>query len=157
MINLLRVVAVAAVALTSCQNNFEDANNEAIKSSVVVNFVAESTRTSVDTSGDTPIFSWSENETFAALEQTDALAVANSTTYTNVNGKASIAAEFALNPGKEEYEYVVVYPEAGYVSAENVSTAVLALPAAQTMANGSYDPNADLMVSLPVTTAAQPT
>lgn len=157
MINLLRVVAVAAVALTSCQNNFEDANNEAIKSSVVVNFVAESTRTSVNTSGDTPIFSWSENETFAALEQTDALAVANSTTYTNVNGKASIDAEFALNPGKEEYKYVVVYPETGYVSAENVSSAVLALPAAQTMANGSYDPTADLMVSLPVTTAAQPT
>ena len=157
MINLLRVVAVAAVALTSCQNNFEDANNEAIKSSVVVNFVAESTRTSVDTSGDTPIFSWSENETFAALEQTDALAKATSTTYTNVNGKASIAAEFALNPGKGAYQYVVVYPETGYVSAENVSSATLALPAAQTMANGSYDPTADLMVSLPVTTAAQPT
>ena len=157
MINLLRVVAVAAVALTSCQNNFEDANNEAIKSSVVVNFVAESTRTSVDTSGDTPIFSWSENETFAALEQTDALAVANSTTYTNVNGKASIAAEFALNPGKEGYEYVVVYPQTGYVAAESIKAATLALPAAQTMANGSYDPTADLMVSLPVTTAAQPT
>ena len=158
MINLLRVVAVAAVALTSCQNNFEDANNEAIKSSVVVNFVAESTRTSVDTSGDTPIFSWSENETFAALEQTDdALAEATNVAYENVDGKASIDAEFALNPGKEEYKYVVVYPETGYVSAENVSSAVLALPAAQTMANGSYDPTADLMVSLPVTTAAQPT
>lgn len=157
MINLLRVVAVAAVALTSCQNNFEEVTNEVVKGNVVVNFVTESTRTSVDTTGDAPIFSWSENETFAVLEQTDALAKATNVTYENVNGKASIAAEFALNPGKEEYEYVVVYPQAGFVAAESVNSAVLALPAEQTMAEESYDPTADLMVSMPVQTTAQPT
>ncbi len=157
MINLLRVVAVAAVALTSCQNNFEEVTNEVVKGNVVVNFVAESTRTSVDTSGDAPIFSWSENETFAVLEQTDALAKATNVIYENVEGKASIKAELAANPDKGAYQYVVVYPEAGYVSAESVSSAVLALPAEQTMAEGSYDPTADLMVSKPVETAVQPT
>ncbi len=157
MINLLRVVAVAAVALTSCQNNFEEVTNEVVKGNVVVNFVAQSTRTSVDTTGDAPIFSWSENETFAVLEQTDALAEATNVIYENVNGKASIAAEFALNPGKGAYEYVVIYPQAGFVAAESLDKATLALPAAQTMAEESYDPTADLMVSLPVTTAAQPT
>ena len=157
MINLLRVVAVAAVALTSCQNNFEEVTNEVVKGNVVVNFVAESTRTSVDTSGETPIFSWSENETFAVLEQTDALAEATNVIYENVEGKASIKAELAANPGKATYQYVVVYPEAGFVSAENVSSAVLALPAEQTMAEESYDPTADLMVSKPVETTAQPT
>lgn len=157
MINLLRVVAVAAVALTSCQNNFEEVTNEVVKGNVVVNFVAESTRTSVDTTGDAPIFSWSENETFAVLEQTDALAKATNVIYENVDGKASIKAELAANPDKGTYQYVVVYPETGFVSAESVSSAVLALPAEQTMAEESYDPTADLMVSKPVETTAQPT
>lgn len=157
MINLLRVVAVAAVALTSCQNNFEEVTNEVVKGNVVVNFVAQSTRTSVDTTGDAPIFSWSENETFAVLEQTDALAEATNVTYENVDGKASIKAELAANPGKDAYQYVVVYPETGYVSAESLDKATLALPAEQTMAEESYDPTADLMVSMPVQTTAQPT
>ncbi len=157
MINLLRVAAVAAVALTSCQNNFEEVTNEVVKGNVVVNFVAQSTRTSVDTTGDAPIFSWSENETFAVLEQTDALAEATNVTYENVDGKASIKAELAANPGKEEYEYVVVYPQAGFVAAESLDKATLALPAEQIMAEESYDPTADLMVSMPVQTTAQPT
>ncbi len=157
MINLLRVVAVAAVALTSCQNNFEEVTNEIVKGNVVVNFVAQSTRTSVDTTGDAPIFSWSENETFAVLEQTDALAKATNVTYENVDGKASIKAELAANPGKDAYEYVVVYPQAGFVAAESLDKATLALPAEQTMAEESYDPTADLMVSMPVQTTAQPT
>lgn len=157
MINLLRVVAVAAVALTSCQNNFEEVTNEVVKGNVVVNFVAQSTRTSVDTTGDAPIFSWSENETFAVLEQTDALAKATNVTYENVDGKASIKAELAANPGKDAYQYVVVYPQAGFVAAESLDKATLALPAEQTMAEESYDPTADLMVSMPVQTAAQPT
>ena len=157
MINLLRVVAVAAVALTSCQNNFEEVTNEVVKGNVVVNFVTESTRTSVDTTGDAPIFSWSENETFAVLEQTDALAKATNVTYENVDGKASIKAELAANPGKDAYQYVVVYPQAGFVAAESLDKATLALPAEQTMAEESYDPTADLMVSMPVQTTAQPT
>ena len=157
MINLLRVVAVAAVALTSCQNNFEEVTNEVVKGNVVVNFVTESTRTSVDTTGDAPIFSWSENETFAVLEQTDALAEATNVTYENVDGKASIKAELAANPGKDAYQYVVVYPQTGFEAAESLDKATLALPAEQTMAEESYDPTADLMVSMPVQTTAQPT
>ena len=154
---LLTLALTAAVAATACQNNFEEAVNQGVNNSVVVNFVAESTRTAVDTSTATPLFSWSENETFVALEQTDALAVATDVTYSNEAGKAVIGAQFALNPGKEEYKYVVVYPASGYVAAQSVSQATLALPAHQSMAEGSYDPTADLMVSLPVATAAQPT
>jgi len=127
---------------------------------VVVTFVAdaEATRTSVDTSSDdAPVFSWDENETFAVLEQTDALAVASNVTYENVDGKAHISAAFAANEGKESYQYVTVHPARGYVSAEGISLATLALPAKQTMAETSYDPNADLMVSKVVATDAQPT
>lgn len=151
------VVAAAAMGLTACQNNFEEANSVKVNNSVVVSFVAEPTKTTVDTSGETPLFSWDENETFAVLEQTDALAAASEVTYNKVDGKANIDAKFTVNEGHDEYKYVAVYPESGYVAAESINAATLALPANQTMAEASYDPNADLMVSMVVTTAAQPT
>lgn len=155
---LMTLVAVAAAGLTACQNNFEEITNEDIAKSVVVKFESEeATRTSVDTSGDEPLFSWNEAESFVALEQTDALAEATSVNYKLADGKAHIDAEFALNGGKDEYRYAVVYPASGYVAAESINSVTLALPAEQTMAEQSYDPNADLMVSLPVTTDAQPT
>ena len=155
----LAVIAIAAMGLAACQNNFEEAGNADVKNNITVKFVAESaeSRTAVDTAGETPLFSWNENETFAVLEQTDALAQATAVTYEKVDGKAVINAEFAANEGKEAYSYVAVYPESGYVAAENINAATLALPATQTMVEGSYDPNADLMVSMPIATTAQPT
>ena len=157
-IKLMAIVAAAAAGLTACQNHFEEVTNDNIARSVVVKFETEAaTRTSVDTSGDTPLFSWNEAESFVALEQTDALAEATSVNFNLADGKAYIDAEFAVNAGKDAYRYGVVYPASGYVSAENINAVTLALPAEQTMAEESYDPNADLMVSLPVTTDAQPT
>jgi len=158
MMKLLTIVAAAAMGLTACQNGFEENDvNGVVKGNVVVKFVSEEARTSVDTSGDTPLFAWGEEESFAVLEQTDALAEATSVAYTKVDGKANIDAEFALNAGKEEYKYVAVYPKAGFVSATSLSEATLALPSEQSAVAGSYDPNADLMVSMPVTTTEQPT
>lgn len=155
MMKLLTVVAVAAMGLTACQTGFEEQAN--VNNNVTVSFVAEQTRTAVDTSGSAPLFSWSDNETFAVLEQTDALAQATSVTYAKVDGKAKIDAQFPINADKGEYKYIAIYPASGYTAAENISNATLALPSAQSMAEGSYDPNADLMVSWPVVTAAQPT
>ena len=155
MMKLLTVVAVAAMGLTACQTGFEEQAN--VNNNVTVRFVAEQTRTTVDTSGSAPLFSWSDNETFAVLEQTDALAQATSVTYAKVDGKAKIDAQFPINADKGEYKYIAIYPANGYTAAENISNATLALPSAQSMAEGSYDPNADLMVSWPVVTAAQPT
>ena len=159
MMKLLTVVAAAAMGLTACQSSFEETvdANVNVKNSVIVNFVAETTKTAVDTSGHTPIFSWNESEDFVVLEQTSALAKASSVAYTNVDGKADIKAEFDLNAGHSEYQYVAVYPEAGFKSATSLGEAVLILPASQSAVEGSYDPNADLMVSMPVTTAEQPT
>lgn len=155
MMKLLTVVAVAAMGLTACQTGFEEQAN--VDNNVTVSFVAEQTRTAVDTSGSAPLFSWSDNETFAVLEQTDALAQATSVAYAKVDGKAKIDAQFPINADKGEYKYIAIYPASGYTAAENINNATLALPSAQSMAEGSYDPNADLMVSWPVVTAAQPT
>lgn len=154
----MTLVAASAMGFTACQKDVQEDYQPAEKT-VVVNFVAQSadTKTSVDASGETPKFAWDDAETFAVLEQTDALAEAVAVTFTKEDGKAKIDAEFAANAGKGEYKYVTVYPETGYVSAESIKEATLSLPSAQTMAAGSYDPAADLMVSEIVETSAQPT
>ncbi|MBR5829879.1 MAG: BACON domain-containing protein, partial [Tidjanibacter sp.] len=154
------LVAVAAMGLTACQNDFEE--QVEAKDSVVVTFVADSaeSRTTVDTTGEKPVFAWEEsNETFAVLEQTDALAEATSVEFENVDGKAKITATLDTNSGKAEYKYVAIYPESNYLyNSESIEAANLYLPAEQYMYYpNSYDPNADLLVSEVVTTSAQPT
>ena len=71
MMKTWALVAVAAMGLTACQNEYDE-QIEA-HDSVVVTFVADKaeSRTSVDTSNlEAPVFAWSENESFAVLEQT---------------------------------------------------------------------------------------
>lgn len=157
----LMAVAVAAMGITACHSEFDEPAGGAVNDSrVYVSFVADApaTRTTVDTSSDeAPVFSWDENENFVVLEQTDALAVASDVAYERIDGKANITAAFATNVGKDAYNYVTVYPAGAYVAAESINAATLALPANQTMAEASYDPNADLLVSKVVAAAAQPT
>lgn len=157
MMKTLALVAAAAMGITACHNDFEE--QAKVKDSVVVNFVADSaeSRTSVDTSGTTPVFSWNEKESFAVLEQTSSLAEATAVEYTKVDEKANIKATFNANPDKSDYKYVTIYPASGYESAESIESVTLNLPSVQTMAEGSYDPAADLMVSEVVTTSEQPT
>lgn len=157
-IKTMALVAAVAMGFASCQKDVQE-QVQPENGTVHIDFIAQSadTKTSVDTSGDVPVFSWNENETFAVLEQTDALASASSVTFTKEDGKAKITAKFDVNAGKPEYQYVAVYPASGYVNAADISEATLVLPSTQTMAEGSYDPAADLMVSEVVTTDAQPT
>lgn len=157
----LMAVAVAAMGITACHSEFDEPAGGTVNDSRVnVSFVADAptTRTTVDTSSDeAPVFSWDENESFVVLEQTDALAVASDVAYERIDGKANITAAFATNVGKDAYNYVTVYPAGAYVTAESINAATLALPANQTMAEASYDPNADLLVSKVVAAATQPT
>lgn len=154
------LVAAAAMGFTACQKEIQE-EVPVNEGTVQVTFVSGSpdTKTSVDTSDDeTPLFSWDENETFAVLEQTDALAAATAVTYVKDDeGKANITATFTANAGKDSYNYVTVYPASGYVNATGLDEVTLSLPAVQTMAESSYDPAADLMVSEVVATKAQPT
>ena len=145
------------MGFTSCQKEIQE-EVPVNEGTVQVTFVSGSpeTKTTVDTSGEKPIFAWGENETFAVLEQTEALAEASSVAYEKVDGKANITATFASNAGKESYNYVTVYPASGYVKADDLASATLSLPTVQTMAESSYDPAADLMVSEVVATTAQP-
>ena len=153
------LIAAAAVGFTACQKEIQE-EVPVNKGTVQVTFVAGSpeTKTTVDTSSDeAPVFSWEENETFAVLEQTEELAAATQVAYEKVDEKAQIKATFNTNAGQSSYDYVTIYPASGYVSAESIDAATLSLPAVQTMAESSYDPAADLMVSEVVTTTVQPT
>lgn len=156
---VLALVAASAMGFTACQEEIQG-DDYANDGTVVVSFVTDTpeTKTSVDTSGETPVFAWDAEETFVVLEQTDALAKATSVAYAKVDGKAKIDAEFASNPGKETYDYVTIYPASGYASdATTLAEVTLNLPAEQAMTTGSYDPAADLMVSEVVNVNAQPT
>lgn len=156
--NVLILVAAAAMGFTACQKEIRE-EVPVNEGTVEVTFVSGTpeTKTSVDISGETPVFAWSEDEAFVVLEETDALAVATQVTYNKDDeGKANIKATFATNTGHSSYDYVTVYPASGYVEATSLDAATLTLPAVQTMADGSYDPAADLMVSEVVNTTAQP-
>lgn len=142
------------MGFTACQKEIQESlpvNGDTVQ----VTFVAGTpdTKTSVDTSDDeTPLFSWDESETFAVLEQQNSSTPtkAGSVEYEKVDGKAKITATFGAGSyvgGGAIYQYVTIYPASGYVGAESLAAATLSLPAEQTMATGSYDPAADLMVS----------
>ena len=160
IVKSLILIAAAAMGFTACQ---EELQNDAplTEETVEVKFVASSadTKTSVDTSGDAPLFAWGENETFTVLEQTDALSEATNVVYAkDEEGKANITATFTGYANAGEYKYVTIYPKSGYVgNAGSIETVTLSLPAVQTMAENSYDPAADLMVSEVVTVPSRPT
>ena len=158
------LVAAAAMGFTACQKEIQESlpvNGDTVQ----VTFVAGTpdTKTSVDTSDDeTPLFSWDESETFAVLEQKNSSTPtkASSVEYEKVDGKANITATFGAGSyvkGATIYQYVTIYPASGYVGAESLAAATLSLPAEQTMATGSYDPAADLMVSSTLKTTGPPT
>lgn len=164
MMKTWALVAVAAMGLTACQNDIDEQIE--VKDSVVVTFVTDSaeSRTSVDTSGEQPVFSWDDSgETFKVLEQTNNSFV----TATDVvfekdeeSGKATIKATFAANAGKEYYSYVTIHPESGIdmEKSATINLATLNLPENQYMYEvGTYDPYADLMVSEVVESDVQPT
>lgn len=158
------LVAAAAMGFTACQKEIQE-EVPVNEGTVQVTFVSGSpeTKTSVDTSGeDKPVFSWDENETFAVLEQQNSSTPtkAGSVEYEKVDGKAKITATFGAGSyvkGATMYQYVTIYPASGYVGAESLAAATLSLPAEQTMATGSYDPAADLMVSTILKTPEPPT
>lgn len=164
MMKTWALVAVAAMGLTACQNDIDEQIE--VKDSVVVTFVTDSaeSRTSVDTEGDKPVFSWDDSgETFKVLEQTNNSFV----TATDVvfekdeeSGLATIKATFAANAGWNGYSYVTIHPEGGIdmEKSATINLATLNLPENQYMYEvGTYDSDADLMVSEVVESDVQPT
>lgn len=162
MMKTWALVAVAAMGLTACQNDIDEQIE--VKDSVVVTFVTDSaeSRTSVNTEGDKPVFSWDDSgESFAVLEWTDKLAKGTDVVFEkDEEGLATIKATFAANAGRAGYSYVTIHPESGIDMEKSNSLGVvtLNLPENQYMYEvGTYDSDADLMVSEVVESDVQPT
>ena len=159
----LMLVAVAAMGLTACQNDINEQVNAA-KGEVTVTFIANSadaTRTSVSIDADKNVtFAWDEEESFVVLESIDGAAPtqALSVDFENVGGLAEISATFKEDFDGTGYEYVAVYPATNWVTDEytDLKKHKLIFKTQQTMAEGSYDPTADLMISKLLTPDVQP-
>lgn len=149
----IMLFAVAAMAFTSCT---KESVNEAVKpnDTYTMKFVADApeTRTSVEVDGTTANFSWAvEGETFTFIQNTaeGGLKKGTDVTFANNAGLAEITATFteATSP------IVAVYPENAWVSDDNTNfnKAKLIVPRDQSILDGTFDPNADLLVSKVVT------
>lgn len=148
----LMLFAAAAMALTSCEN---EAMNEGIEANdtYTMNFVAGApeSKTSVNIADNIATFSWAEEgETFTFVQNTaEGLKKGTAVTFNYNEGLAEITATFteATSP------IVAVYPEAAWVTNENTNynKIKLIVPSDQDILVGTFDPNADLLVSKEVT------
>jgi len=148
----LMLFAVAAMAFTSCA---KEGVEEAVKphDTFTMKFEAGTpdSRTSVEVDGTTATFSWAEEgETFTFVQNTsDGLKRGTDVTFANNGGLAEITATFteATSP------IVAIYPENAWVSDSNTNfnKAKLIVPNDQSILEGTFDPNADLLVSKVVT------
>lgn len=152
----LVLFAAAAMALTSCENEMM---NEGIESNeaYTLTFTADApeSRTSVSIEGNTASFDWSETETFAVLaNDANGMYVADNVTATIEGGKAKITASFTSNTPAEGATYVAVYPASAYVTSNNTNFNSVKLKMKEkehALVDGTFDPEADLMISQPVT------
>lgn len=147
----LMLFAAAAMALTSCEN---EVMNEGIETNdtYTLNFVtgAPESKTSVSIDGNTASFAWSESETFHFVQKTSAgLKKGSNVSYNkNAEGQAEITATFTETGSP----IVAVYPEAAWVSnTDDYNKAKLIVLATQNLTEGTFAPDADLMVSKEVT------
>jgi len=104
-----------------------------------------------------------ENEALKVLQIVDgalnpAIPVTTDTGYTLAGRAATFSVSLPV-VAADEYVYTAVYPAVNYVAADNddPSNFKIVLPARQTPAAASFDPNADLMIAKPVPFATQPT
>ena len=150
----LMLFAAAAMALTSCEN---EVINEGIATNDThtMTFVAGApeSKTWVEIDGEDAYYWWyTEGETFEVLENTikdgkPTLAKATSVVAdTEAEDVATITATFK-DVDADEYSYAVIYPKKNYVDGTDFTSAKLIFPTQQTMATGSYDPDADLLIS----------
>lgn len=149
------LIAAVALGLGACQNDIEE--QVVVKNTRTVKFVTDSAenRTSVDTTGEKPAWSWNDEESFAVLECIDgeyyseAEEVNFNKTAENIGEiEASFAFDREMGLEGAHYDYMIVHPKSGFVSHDNDFTkGTLTLPAVQEMDGNSYDADADLMVS----------
>lgn len=153
----LMLVAAAAMALTSCENEVLDSVESG--ENFTMNFIADApeSRTSVTIEGNKASFAWSGDEDFQFIQylsdgEHSYMSFGSEVTTEKSGDQLLISATFN---GEEEteYQYVAIHPASGRATNSNTdfNKNKLIIPGEQTLTDGSYDPNSDLMVSKVVT------
>lgn len=153
----LMLVAAAAMALTSCENEVLDSVESG--ENFTMNFIADApeSRTSVTIEGNKASFAWSGDEDFQFIQylsdgENSYMSFGSEVTTEKSGDQLLISATFNGEEGTE-YQYVAIHPASGRATNSNTdfNKNKLIIPGEQTLTDGSYDPNSDLMVSKVVT------
>ena len=149
----LMLFAAAAMALTSCENEIMDEGIE-VNDTYTLNFIAGApeNKTSVEINGTNATFKWDEEgETFHFIQNTaDGLKKGTNVSY---NRNADYQAEITATFTETNSPIVAVYPEKAWVGTnnDNYNKAKLIVSGTQALTAGTFDPNADLMISKAIT------
>lgn len=170
LITLASFTAVATIFSCQKEQNFEKQKNEELteaskaKESAImtVNAGEIQTKTYLEADGDNYNVFWSEGDQIAAFEVGDGV-IADVKTVSSAlaanSADASFTMDFSgnttLNPN---YSYIFVYPAAGYSVNSGKTKYRAMIPSEQTFSSTSFDKNADILISEPVTgQASRPT
>ncbi len=152
----LMLVAVAAMALTSCENEIM---NEGIESNDThtMTFVANApeSRTSVKIDGENANFSWNNSGEKLYFLQYGGGKIhkqASDEGEIAADGSATFSVTFISSvDGVSTYTYSAIYPNTNFVSEnDNWNSVDVKIPEMQVFVENSYDPAADLMVAKPI-------
>ncbi len=165
MKNLVKIISVSAIMLTAALSCSKEQSTPATQDAnkVTLTFVADAPTSKTVLNGDTQnSVSWNtaENSEWANFIQSVDGVINGGASITGAaavvtDGKATFQPSFTAVEGGSNFTYYSYYPGAAYVDAPTSTLVALKTPATQTPSASSFDPNADLLVSKPITLTGQ--
>ena len=154
----LMLIAVAAMGFASCQNEGVEEITRPQEVIMTITAEADETRTAIDETNKT--VKWSAGDQLKVIENS---AIYRTTSAINIdgNGKAQFTVAFPANTEATSFTYNAIYPATAVVedASDKIDAAkVKVIVKDQQVATAtSFDPTADILVSKPIETEAQPT
>lgn len=151
----MMLVAVAAMGFTACSKDAAEEVNPAIESTYTMTFVADApnTRTSVEIDGNVAKYSWSDGDVVAFIQSAVGVDQTNKTKSKSItieDGKATFTTDFNAVAGASAYNYGAYYPNQDPPQDKTFNNVVISLASSQDLTEGTFDPNADLLMSKPI-------
>ena len=156
----LMLVAVAAMGFTACEQVIDDVNAGIDENTVTMTFVAGApesrTSVSIDDDGNVAKYSWSTGDQvgFYYVDDDNATGKKKGSNAAAIaaDGTATFNASFGEITGASAYNIGAFYPSDswdGHAESDPFNNVNVKIPAGQALTDGSFDRNADLMMSKP--------
>ena len=156
----LMLVAVAAMGFTACEQVIDDVNAGIDENTVTMTFVAGApesrTSVSIDDDGDVAKYSWSAGDKvgFYYVDDDNATGKKKGSNAAAIadDGTATFNASFEKIEGASAYNIGAFYPSDSWddhAESDPFNNVNVKIPAGQALTDGSFDRNADLMMSKP--------